>query len=193
MPDSNWRFGSATFPAFDKLRNVANATRAHSTVARQPLDADGAAGDLCVLMPPAGDVDTRFSDRGCRGVIGMEFDRRSAFRLADLASWPGVRGGADAAGEFLAASPNDLSVALMTSVANTACSFAVSPPLGPSFCCAVCAVARGARFAPAAGVPLAAVVGFVVRDLVVGFVSVLSMSLPWSSSLSVADMVGVQV
>jgi hypothetical protein len=90
IPDSNCSSGSATFPAFASVRNVEKATRAHSTVAKQPLDEADIVEDLCLFRSPAGEVETRFKVRGCNGVMGIEFERRRAFRVADLTNWSGA-------------------------------------------------------------------------------------------------------
>jgi hypothetical protein len=58
-----------------------------------------------------GDVETRFSDRGCRGVIGAELERRRAFRVAVLTKPPSS---CFLGGTGFAASPSALRVAFTT-------------------------------------------------------------------------------
>lgn len=98
------------------------------------MDADD--GDLACCLVTPGDVDCRFNERGCRGVIGAELDRLSAFLVAVLTKspYPSCRreGVGDCGG--LEAFPNDLSAQLITCVAKFAFSFAESssvlPPVG---------------------------------------------------------------
>lgn len=77
-------------------------------------------GDRACLVVATGEVDCLLSERGCKGVIGAELVRRSAFVVAVFtkpSSWGG-RGAGVAAG--FAASPRALRVALTTCVASAA-------------------------------------------------------------------------
>lgn len=190
MPDSNCSSGSTTLPAFESARSVAKAARAHSTVARHPLEAVEPVGDLAILAV-IGDVDTRFKERGWSGVMGTEFDRLRVPR--DLETLPLVGGCVVALADgFFAASPRDLRVALMTCVARRAFSFDESPPSRAPSCCTACAAAACARFVLVVFVFVVVLVSFAFA-VVVGFAPSICASLPCSSSFSVADMAGVQV
>jgi hypothetical protein len=79
-----------------------------------------------------GDVETRFSERGCNGLMGIELDRRMAFRVADLTRPPSscFLEAAWAAG--FAASPSAFRAELTTCVAKAALSRSDNPSLFPS-------------------------------------------------------------
>jgi hypothetical protein len=66
-------------------RRQAKATRAHSAVDLCPDDVIEAEDeDRLGLEDMLGEVDTRFSDLGCNGDCGTEFDRWSGLRVVAL-------------------------------------------------------------------------------------------------------------
>jgi hypothetical protein len=92
-------------------------------------------GDRTCRMA-TGEVTTRLRDRGCRGVIGAETDRRSAFRVAAVFTKSpsceiGLLVGVGGVGWGFAASPNALRAALTTCVASVAFSLVDNPPCSP--------------------------------------------------------------
>jgi hypothetical protein len=99
--------------------SVEKATRAHSTRARQPVEAGE--GSDSFGFAEAGEVDTLLRVRGRKGVIGTEVDLRSRVRL-DISFFIGDRNGFATGGDFTA-SPKAFSVAFITCVASNAFSF----------------------------------------------------------------------
>lgn len=103
---------------------AAKATRAHSTVAKHPVEGDVDVGLAAGFVVTLGDVATRFRARGCIGESGADVERRNV-RFAELCrtSPPVCFEGVDGAGAGgFAASVRDLIVALMTCVARAALS-----------------------------------------------------------------------
>ena len=106
-------------------RRHAKARRAHSAVDLCPdIVIEAEDEDLLGLEDMLGEVDTLFSDLGCNGDCGAEFERMSGLRAVPL-----MRSREDACrrteldvGAFMT-SLRDLSVALMTSVAKIDLSF----------------------------------------------------------------------
>jgi hypothetical protein len=189
MPDSSCSSGRVILPVEGNCRSAARATRAHSTVDRRfVLFLDDLEGDRTCLVA-TGEVDCRLRERGCRGVMGAELDRRNVFLAAVLTRSSSCVSRAAGAGEGFAASPRALRVALTTCVARAAFSRTDRPP-------SVAVAAGLARFDGA----LASVFvldGARLADLVVarGLLSsaVTASSLGSSKVLSRADVAGEHV
>lgn len=130
MPVSSCRSGRVILPAVCSARSAENATRAHSTVERQPVEVFDLDGDLACFLVTSGEVETRLRERGCMGVMGAEFDLRMRLLAVGLtrSSSPAGSLGMGCKGA-LAASPRDFNVALMICVASIAFSFADSSDL----------------------------------------------------------------
>ena len=109
IPVSNCSSGSVIEPEACRVRKLEKAARAHSIVARQPVEATNRLGDRDGFT---GEVETLFRDRGCRGVIGTEFDLRRPFRGLAGSGFVGAFGACDVL--FFTASPRAFSVALIT-------------------------------------------------------------------------------
>jgi hypothetical protein len=71
------------FTFFERVSDARQekATRAHSTVARQPIDGDDLEGLIGGFEAAIGEVVVLLRDRGWRGDRGIELDRRSVLRL----------------------------------------------------------------------------------------------------------------
>jgi hypothetical protein len=109
------------------ILNAENATRAHSTVDRQLIELFGAAAAREFFVT-TGDVETRLRERGCKGVMGVELDRRRALRVAVLTNSPSGCRFEGVCGTGFAASPNALRAALTICVASAPFSLAESSP-----------------------------------------------------------------
>lgn len=179
-------------------RRHAKATRAHSAVDLYPdvvIEAEDE--DLLGLEEILGEVDTRFNDLGCNGDCGAEFDRWSGFRVVDFirSLEDACRRTGPAAGALIA-SPRDLSVALMTSVASIDLSFGDN--WFSSLISFLSSSAANETFLPL----VFAGAGFVVLEVIADFVGFLVVpagifgigaSFGNKRSLSIVDVAGVQV
>ncbi len=161
-PASSCSSGRAIRPAPCMVVRAKNAIRAHSTAARCPAEADGGGDSRAGLVVKIGEVETLFSDRRRKGVMGAEFDRLEM----DLAATPdrsaakadvlqGLGGGA------FAASPRDFKVALIMCTASDTLSLSESSaqPSWPPFALAA------PVFAPPLALDCADRAGFAVGGL----------------------------
>jgi hypothetical protein len=149
---------------------------------------DDLEGERACLVA-TGEVDCLLSERGCRGVMGAELDRRSAF-LAAVLTRPSSGAGREAAvGAGFAASPSALRVALTTCVASAAFSL-IDRPFSAG---AAAGLAR--RDGALATVFVLDRVGFAALEAGRGLVSSTAgvSSLGSSKLLSNAEVAGVQV